>query len=94
MTKPIDKAKRSELRKHEGESFIRITPEDCVLETDIRLLKPQETHQVSVCGKVREKHFHRLELDDNEYLADVITGRLFNAKTGETSSTHLKIITE
>lgn len=87
-------ATRSPLRRHDGESHIRITPEDCVLETDICLLTPQETHRVSVCGKVREKHFHRLELDGTEYLADVITGRLFNAKTGATSSAHLKIITE
>ena len=58
MTKPIKKAILSTSRSHEGETHVRITPEDCVLETDIRLLKPQETRQVSVCGKVREKHFH------------------------------------
>lgn len=94
MTKTSEKAIRSTIRRHDGESHVRITPEDCVLETDMILLKPQETHRVSVLGKVREKHFHRLELDGTEYLADVITGRLFNAKTGETSSAHLKIITE
>lgn len=76
----------------QGERSVRITAEGCVMDCDMPMLQPHETHRVSVAGEIREKKFQRLILAGHEYLADVVTGTLYDAETGKSGSHQLSII--
>lgn len=75
-----------------GETYVRITPEGCVLDVDMHMLKPNETHTVNVCGDIQKRNFQRIKLDRIHYLVDVVTGTLYNAITGKSGSHQLYIV--
>jgi len=77
-----------------NEVIIRITPEMCVMDLDMERLRqavPIE-RDVRVYLESKRKVFTRLKLRDKSYLADRVTGTLYNEKTGRTSSPGLQLL--
>lgn len=88
-TKP---AIRGTFRTDPGQ--IRLTEDGCVMDADIRLLDPVETRTVSVCGALKVKQFQPLRWRGKTYLAECITGTLYDAQTGQSPSPQLYIVSE
>ena len=89
----IKDAKRT-LYRPNGEKYVRITPEGCVFDNDMHMLDPNEKHKVNVCGEIKHKRFQRLDLDGMQLLADVVTGTIYDAKTGQSGSSQLWSVLE
>ena len=69
-----------------GANWVRITPDGCVLDVDMAKIKGTRSHVKRIlvsCGQEKLKTFCRLELDGELWLADVITGTLYNGATGK-----------
>lgn len=75
-----------------GEKYVRITKHGCVMDADMHRLKPEEKHTISVCGELRRKDFMRLDLEGDDFLADVVTGHIYCAETGVSNSVHMRIV--
>jgi hypothetical protein len=80
------------LREH----YVRITAEGCVHELDLRLLqRAAPVHRkcwVRWDDEVKDKTFTRLRLRRTFFLADRVTGTVFNEKTGRCSSDSLRLV--
>lgn len=78
-----------------GERYIRITAEGCVMDQDMRMLLNAKPHECEVYvrwgNEVKTKAFTRLKVGRKTYLADRITGTLYNEATGLSSTHSLKL---
>lgn len=73
---------------------IRTTPDGCVNEGDVHFLsqRPQETFEVqSIYGPIT-RTMVRVITNGKTMLADIVTGTLYDLKTGRSNSYHLSII--
>ena len=79
----------------QGKSYVRITAEGCVMDNDMRLLSGAAPIERDVWvrwgGHVKTKTFTRLRVGRKAYLADRVTGTLYNEKTGLSSSHGLRL---
>jgi hypothetical protein len=83
---------RSTYKPKNMKDLVRITPENCVLFSDMHMLKPVKQHTVSVCGHNTKKWFQPIDIDGNLYLAETVTGSLYREATGLSSSPCLCIV--
>jgi|GEM_PF-5788557 hypothetical protein len=87
-------AKVGEYRPH-GQKYVRITAEGCVMDNDMRLLVGAAPIERDVWvrwgDQVKAKTFTRLRVGRKAYLADRVTGTLYNEQTGLSSSHGLRL---
>lgn len=78
-----------------GARWIRITAEGCVMDNDMRLLLGARVVDRDVVvrwgDQVKPKSFTRLRVGRKSFLADRVTGTLYNEATGLSSSPSLRL---
>ena len=79
-----------------GERHVRITAEGCVASADLYMLAAAEPieRNVSVAwgDEIKPKRFTRLKVKSKYYLAERVTGTLYNEATGLSSSLSLRLV--
>jgi hypothetical protein len=74
-----------------GDTFLRLTDERCVMDSDMVFLHPIVQHVLHTPSGAKVKWFHPVDIDDKPYFIDVITGTSYSAVTGASNSPGLFI---
>jgi hypothetical protein len=78
----ILQAIRATYLNSDQKDFVRLTTELCVAQVDMPKLKKVVKHDVNVSGEIKKKWFQPLNLNGKDFLAEVVTGTLYDADTG------------
>lgn len=78
----ILKALRATYLAQDQKDCVRLTPELCVSQVDMVKLKKVTQHAVNVSGEIKKKWFQPLRYRNKPFLADVVTGTLYDGETG------------
>ena len=80
----------------QGEKHVRITAEGCVIAFDMHMLSAAESVERNVYvawgDEIKPKQFTRLKVKNKFYLAERVTGTLYNEATGLSSSLSLRLV--
>ena len=77
-----------------GFEGVRISDGGCIIEFDVKKLTKAECieRDVDVYGAVKRKSFTRIMVRGKSYLAERVTGTLYNELTGRTSSPYINLV--
>jgi hypothetical protein len=77
-----------------GFKGVRITAANCIIEFDMKRLQIAKKvfRDVRIYRDVKLKEFTRVVVGKKSYLADRVTGTLYNEETGRSSSEHLTLV--
>ena len=77
-----------------GFKGVRITAANCIIEFDMKRLQSAKKvfRDVRIYRDVKLKEFTRVVVGKKAYLADRVTGTLYNEETGRSSSEHLTLV--
>lgn len=77
-----------------GFEGVRITAGGCIIEYDMKKLPRAKKvfKDVRVYDKIKLKEFTRVLVGRKAYLADRVTGTLYNEETGRSSSIYLNLV--
>jgi hypothetical protein len=80
----------------QGCKDVRVTAGNCVLDVDIYMLAGAQPVQRDVYvfwgDTIKTKTFTRLRIGRKDYLADRVTGTLYNEDTGMSSTSGLRLV--
>jgi hypothetical protein len=77
-----------------GFKGVRITAANCIIEFDMKRLQIAKKvfRDVRIYRDVKLKEFARVVVGKKSYLADRVTGTLYNEETGRSSSPYLTLV--